>query len=480
MRRTPQDRRMRQNSQPGSVAGEDGDISDVEPSEAGSIGGRSNATGTNRRPLTLEEREAAYNEARSRIFMGFEEKDKDKDASANSSTFSLISGSGSASGADDSASSAATESEWSGPATRDKREGRRGGSAGSSSRSLRSGYNQSGSNSSRHSRAASPSSYPTLYDPTAGTFDPAFGAQGPPHGYIQYYYGYPPAPPPGHGPAPPFVPQYGYGYPPYGYPQHPPSHPHSDPVTPGEPMYPTTQSPTNMPYPPNAYLWPPPPSQPSHQASKATSPAAVNVTLPGAPQQIQPSSVPQPMQPQGYPGYFSPQYPPYPMPGYYPPPYAVSPGQMPPAPPQVQGQYYPEPPYSSEYHGQGRDFGSDSIDHSRASSRNSNNHGPVNGHNRRGGGPAKRQPWSYGPGIGMGGPPSDFVGPRLTNRRTSSGSQSAGYRTPGDEASSVTVSYLFSYGVVVLMICVVFFHDFIIVTAYIHFDLLKTSSSSSA
>ena len=177
MRRTPADRRVRQNSQPGSVAGEDGDVSDAEPSEAGSSGGRSNAAGS-KRHLTIEEREAAYNEARSRIFMDFEEKDKNKDASANSSTFSLASGSGSASRSagepDDSASSAATESEWSGPVNREKREGRRGGSAGSSNRSHRS-YHASGSNSSRHSRAASPSSYATLFDPAAGTYDPAFG-----------------------------------------------------------------------------------------------------------------------------------------------------------------------------------------------------------------------------------------------------------------------------------------------------------------
>ncbi|KIP03411.1 hypothetical protein PHLGIDRAFT_77607, partial [Phlebiopsis gigantea 11061_1 CR5-6] len=45
MRRSPQDRRARQNSQPGSTAGDEGDISDPEPSEAGSIGGRSSATG---------------------------------------------------------------------------------------------------------------------------------------------------------------------------------------------------------------------------------------------------------------------------------------------------------------------------------------------------------------------------------------------------------------------------------------------------
>ena len=79
MRRSPADRRVRQTSQPGSMASEDGDVSDsAEPSEAGSSAGRSNTAGGSKRHLTIEEREAAYNEARSRIFMGFEEKEKDK------------------------------------------------------------------------------------------------------------------------------------------------------------------------------------------------------------------------------------------------------------------------------------------------------------------------------------------------------------------------------------------------------------------
>lgn len=445
MRRAPQDRRVRQTSQTGSVAGEDGDVSDgAEPSEAGSSAGRSTTAGSGKRHLTIEEREAAYNEARSRIFMGFEEKEKDKDNSANSSSTNLASGSGSVSrssaGELEDSSSAATESEWSGPVARDKREGRRGGSTHSSSRSHRSHNHASGSNSSRHSRAASPSSFPTLYDPQAGTFDPAFGPQGPPHGYIQYYYGYSPAAP---GAPPPFMPPYGYGYPPYAYPQQPPSHPHSDPVTPGEPMYPSVQSPVNVPYPPNPYMWPPPPpGQSSAQPSKVTSPAASTQSLPaGIHQQSsnQLSPAAQQMQPQGgmgYPGYF-PQYPPYAMPGYYPPPYAVPPVHMPPAPPHMQGQYGPDGTYRNEH--QGLDLGPDSVDHSRASSRNSNSHGSVNGHGRRSGPNARRQPWTYGPGVAMGAASgSEFVGPRLNARRTSSGS--AGHRTHGDEASSVTSS----------------------------------------
>ncbi|PSS34104.1 hypothetical protein PHLCEN_2v1856 [Hermanssonia centrifuga] len=450
MRRNVQDRRMRQNSQPGSVTGDDADLSDVEPSETSSVGGRSNATGGSKRHPTIEEREAAYNEARSRIFMDFQEKEKEKEMSANSSTFSLVSGSGSTGGGrsslgdvDESASSVATESEWSGPVTREKRDGKR---VASSSRPLRPGvpYNQaSASGSSRNSRATSPSfSYPSLYDPSAGTYEPAHGPQGPPHGYIQYYY--PPYPPPG---APqPYLSAYPYPYSPYGYPPPQPSPHHSDPVSPsgGEPMYPPSQSPPHMAYQPNPYLWAPSPGQ------QATSPSNTNQNLPGGIHQ-QPQSPPQqPLQPQGampYPGYYGPGYaPPYPMPGYYPSPGGFAPpGQQMP-PPHMQGQYFPEGQHGAEMHNNGNGNGIDNMHHSRTSSRNSNNPGPTNGNNRRGPIPPRRGPWSYGPGVGVNGaiagsiPNNDTVGPRLTNRRTSSGSQSAGNRTPGDETSSVTSS----------------------------------------
>ena len=84
-------------SRPGSVAGEEGDLSDPGPSETGSMGSRST---TSKKRMTIEERQAAYDEARNRIFMNFEEKEKTKerDTSASSSTLSLVSGSGSGSG----------------------------------------------------------------------------------------------------------------------------------------------------------------------------------------------------------------------------------------------------------------------------------------------------------------------------------------------------------------------------------------------
>ncbi|KAI0286055.1 hypothetical protein BGY98DRAFT_881942, partial [Russula aff. rugulosa BPL654] len=73
MSRSAQDRiRAQSQSRTGSVNGEDAESSDVEPSEAGSLGGRSSAPNRSKKALTLEEREAAYNEARSRIFLDFE------------------------------------------------------------------------------------------------------------------------------------------------------------------------------------------------------------------------------------------------------------------------------------------------------------------------------------------------------------------------------------------------------------------------
>ncbi|EEB99012.1 hypothetical protein MPER_01379, partial [Moniliophthora perniciosa FA553] len=45
MRRTQQDRKVKPRSQTGSVTGEEADSSDVEPSETGSLGGRSSVAG---------------------------------------------------------------------------------------------------------------------------------------------------------------------------------------------------------------------------------------------------------------------------------------------------------------------------------------------------------------------------------------------------------------------------------------------------
>ncbi|PPQ63803.1 hypothetical protein CVT24_009798, partial [Panaeolus cyanescens] len=209
-----------------SVAGEEADLSDVEPSESSSTANNftNSNVSTTKKHMTIEEREAAYKMARERIFMDFQEKpekgkgkDGEMGVSASSSSLSLNGGGGgggstsaSASSAsaggrssflgdtDDAVSSPATESEWSGPVANvgggyqsrgehhgNKREGgRRGGpgsTSASSSRSLRNerGFHGSGSgSSSRNSRAPSPSSsfaYPSLYEPpptTGQIYDP--------------------------------------------------------------------------------------------------------------------------------------------------------------------------------------------------------------------------------------------------------------------------------------------------------------------
>ncbi|KAI0741697.1 hypothetical protein C8Q80DRAFT_1110535 [Daedaleopsis nitida] len=477
MRRAARQLRGRQYSQPGSTAGEDGDTSDVDASEAGSIGGASSAASSSaRRYKTIEEREAEYNQARSRIFMGFEEekKDKDKDMSANSSTFSLVSGSGSTSGGrgssigdmDDSASSAPTESEWSGPVTRDKRDALRGpGSTTSSVRSFRStgpSYNANGSGSSRNSRATSPSfTYPTLYEPPAAPqYDPGqyLAQPQPPPGYVGQY-GYPPynAQPPGQPYANPYYYQSQPQPPPYPYPLPPP---HSDQVAPGEAMYPPPPPP-----PPNA------PHQPSYSPSYmwAGSPAPTQPPLP--PPLLPRQHPPQPGMPPGHPenhpsahpmppmlnlrqySYPAPSTPyGYGMPGYhYQQPYQPGAPMGPPPPPPMPGQVYPQgllPDYAGP-NSNGNGIEGPSI--SRTSSRNSNGHGGISG---KRGPPRARGSWTYGPGVSTGGftynsngAPNgvgDAFGPRLsTNTRRTSGNSSggsAGARTPADETSSTASS----------------------------------------
>ncbi|OSX64235.1 hypothetical protein POSPLADRAFT_1073817 [Postia placenta MAD-698-R-SB12] len=449
MRRGAQDgSKSRQNSQTGSVIGEDADLSD---DESGSVGGRSAATGSStKRHLTLEEREAAYNEARSRIFMGFEEKEKEKekDMSANSSTFSLVSGSGSTSGTrgssigdlDDSASSAATESEWSGPVTRDRRDSRRGGSNASSNRSsMRSSgasFNN-GSGSSRNSRATSPSfTYASLYEPPPPMDCQPYGSQAPQPNYMaHYYYAYGATP----GPIPPAT----YGYPyymPYGYTPPPPADP-AAPVPP-ESMYPATHTTPPQGSYMSSYAWsqsPPNQSMPPPSSTQPRSPGGTGVSLPHHPSQSASSQPQNIVQAQYY--TYPPQFNPYSMQGYHPPP-PVYPNPYGPPTGPLPGQqiYVPDPTHASGYM---NGNGADSSNHSRASSRSSNGH--------RRGAPRARGSWSYGPGAGNNGYSFNMnghgaggaeVGPRLSStfRRTSSGSGSAGARTPGDEASSTASS----------------------------------------
>ncbi|KAF9461216.1 hypothetical protein BDZ94DRAFT_1221785 [Collybia nuda] len=464
MRRSLQERRPNKSqSQAGSVTGEDADLSDVEPSESGSLGGRSNVTGgSNKKRMTIEEREAAYNEARSRIFMGFEEKEKEKDMSASSSSLSLVSlslstsgrgGSSSADEPDDSASSPATESEWSGPSgihTRDKKDGRHMTSS-SSSRSLRPSapaFNSNGS--SRNSRAPSPSfTYATIYEPPPGpTYDPS---QHPPHpGYTAPHYLYPYSP---HGqPQNPYLPPYPY-YTPYGpYPPPPPQQSVSDPSTPANAeMYPP---PPHVGY-AQAYGWShpqhaplqSPPQMPQHHSQLSSQP----------PHHPNHAVIPSPPvhNPQ-YQPYVPPSQPyPYPTPGYYTP----TPAQhMESGSPHVNAQSVYDVPRSTNgvmghqnngygTHTMSRNGG---INNSNSNGRTPIRNGVVNGGNKTRGPPLTqaRSAWSYGPGIGMGGfvtpggPISgEAIGPRLSStRRHPSNSGSANSRSSNCDDVSSTAS----------------------------------------
>ncbi|KAJ3804269.1 SUZ domain-containing protein [Lentinula lateritia] len=430
MQRSPHDRRVKPQSHTGSVTGEDADSSDIEPSEAGSVGGRSSATGgSSKKRMTMEEREAAYNEARSRIF----NEGRDTDMSASSSSVSVASSSagGSSLGdGEDSVNSLATESERSSPLSN-----RRDNSIKSSgSRPLRSSaqpFTSSGSGSSRNSRAPSPAfTYASLYEPaSSGSFDTNSASQQ----YSSAPFGYPySAPAPAHSSPFPIQP-YPYYYP-YGPP--PPSRNPSDPPLTGE-VYPP---PLPMMY--NQYMWQGRNMPPLHSAPP-----------------LQPQSVtggpPPPSHPFAPPPFI--QHPPgygYPTPAYYTPPSDLS----------IASQSHPDGQLYD-----GRNMGASfpamippTINNGSAhdgvpgSHNKSLNHRASNGHTKPQTTPLSRPAWSYGPGISMGGtmvtmagPNSngsgETTGPRLHSMRrqsnTSNGSSSGAYRSSNsDEASSIASS----------------------------------------
>ncbi|KAF6761634.1 hypothetical protein DFP72DRAFT_1061852 [Ephemerocybe angulata] len=481
MRRSASDRRTKPRSQAGSVAGEDADLSDVEPSEAGSLGGRSNATGGSKKHMSIAEREAAYQEARNRIFMDFEEKEKTKESqmSASSSSLSLNSASASTSAngdassagdVDGSISSPTTESEWSapsGPAPRERKDNRRGNaSASSSSRSARSGGASYGSNnSSRNSRASSPSfTYASLYEPApqGQLYDPS---QPPstanpnpsqsPYG-TQYYHPFAPPPQPAGGV---YIPQYPY-YAPYPYQPPPPDPHHNNPDS--------SQSRGIEQYPQHAmayaapYMW-----APAHPTSAPHS-------LPTSPHHPLPPSghgmSPTPVQAQPY-GYVQQPAYTYPQSAYYPLQQTPQGQAMAPPPPPsgMQNPMYdhsrtlppgqsgngtssaPPHSYQAPFSHSGRGgLGNGAVSHQQPARNQRNNPGlPGNG-NKRNAPVAGRGAWSYGPGIGSGYNPSpgsmggDAVGPRLTtSRRQSNNSASSSYSrasSNNDDVSSIASS----------------------------------------
>ncbi|KAK0489022.1 hypothetical protein IW261DRAFT_1442797 [Armillaria novae-zelandiae] len=449
MRRNQQDRRQKPHSQAGSVNGEDADLSDAEPSEAGSLGGRSNATGgSGKKRMTIEEREAAYNEARSRIFMDFQEKEKD--TSASSSSLSVVSGSASTSGGsiadfEDSASSLATESEWSAPSvSRDKKR------SGNSNRSLRGSatpFSSNGAGSSRNSRASSPSSftYASLYEPAAP--GPSYdGSQHPGPVSMPAYqatsYFYPYAPP-GQPPNPTYVAApYPY-YNPFSY--GPPVQQNAPDPSSGSSH--EVYSPTpHVPY-HNQYVWasPHPPPGPVPIPVPQGSPPAEGPVMVNGPHQN-----PQAQNPPSFQGY-SPQVYMYPMPGYYTP----QPGQhmaMAPPPPPMIGQVF-DPRVSAEGSFGDPDMNRHANHNSRGgysnglrSDRNDNGH--FNGGGRGRNAPQPRHAWSFGPGISgyNGNAPAGLneIGPRFNNTRRQSNhsnGSSGNYRSSNwDEVSSTASS----------------------------------------
>ena len=175
----------------GSMGGNDTDPFDAEPSESGSLMGHSSAVWGTGKKRTIEERDADYNEAWSRIFMDFEkeEEEKEKHTNASPSKQSLISGlpflgRKDRSNSIDGCLNTSTEIECSEQFTRLGKDLQQIGSSntvnGWSSRSLRPSappFNATAPNSSQELRTPSPVfKYATLYDPppvAAAPYDPA-------------------------------------------------------------------------------------------------------------------------------------------------------------------------------------------------------------------------------------------------------------------------------------------------------------------
>ncbi|KAF8576481.1 hypothetical protein K439DRAFT_1640488 [Ramaria rubella] len=486
MRRTPQHRtRSKTSSQTGSGNDDSlpgtGDVSDGDPSEAGS------SRGSRKKPLTMSERQAQYEEARSRIFKDLEDKEKAKaqDMSASSSTLSLLSVGSSSGGAGGGGTSSVGESlddtgsadrEWISTANKDKKDGTRrtSSAASASSRSLRS--TAPAFNAHNHSPGFI---YPTLYEPTpapstssSSSYEssPSSGSSShtpyQPTMYPVYQYG-----------APAYLAPFPYAY--YPYPPPPPQHPPESSVASN------VESPASSPaegYPPpvafvNPYMWgthpPPPPTH--HQGPSPThNPQQSGHPTQSHPDYGHPQYPPAPLHAYSYPG---------PVPGYMHQPLAP-PGQsqsqpllqshqpQPHAQPQTHTQ--PQPPSQSQSHAypphptrsQSMGLlhnGPRSNSHINGSSSQPQLYHPgsyeggvaVGGSSslpRNGGTPAqKRMPartgWSFGPGVGGSGVSmaGEAIGPRMiTTRRTSSGNGGTGIfttsRTPGDETASTASS----------------------------------------
>jgi hypothetical protein len=500
--------RSKTQSHTGSVTGDEADLSDVEPSESGSLGGQSyNTNSSTRKRMTIEEREAAYNEARSRIFMDFEEKEKGKEMNATSLS---VSGSTSSTGrsymgdTDDVVSLPATESEWSMPASNFHRDPKRRGvsASASSSRAIRSGgslHGNNSGNSSRNSRAASPSfSYPSLYEPTAQgqPYDLPHHAANP--GYHPAQYGYPYSPNQGSNPT--YLPPYPYYASQYTY--QPPSMSQHNPPDPSPPTGPEPfPQHHQMNYVP-PYGWAPQPQ--ANQPPMQPNPHSMHPPIPPHHQHPMSQIGSMPPPPPHYIPYQPYMHPPHAYPYSINPYYSTGPpgqpAQGPPPPPMaLQSQPHPgyepratnpitmmrpplesfssNPQYSSPMnYPNGGDYGHggprpglgngiiqpNARPMSHRSSSSSSGNSISNNSSKRNAPSASRPTWSSGPGIPMGGflyhvgggGVNESVGPRFNslNRRTSGNTSSGGNScasstTNGDDVSSIAVSTPWFYSI---------------------------------
>ncbi|GJJ11404.1 hypothetical protein Clacol_005637 [Clathrus columnatus] len=349
MRRATQTPRSKASSQTGSGNDESaigtGDVSDGDPSEAGST------RGIRKKTLTLSERQAQYEEARSRIFKDLEEKEKGKsqDMSASSSTLSLLSvdsssvgaasggGSSSVGESPDDSGSVDRDHDWD-SSPRDKNDC---SSRHATSAVLGNAKDSRPNNLTFNGTGQSPGYYSTLYDPYApSASNPSQTPNNPPHYQSPVYQVYQ------YGP-PPFVPPYAY----FPYPPPPPtndpsggSHATNNPMgslptaSPNETGTPSSSDMYSMP--PvsyvNPYMWSQPHAPPNPHAGPQPPPpqAAPNPHEYGQISYHHPPPHPHTMHPYAYGG----PLPPYVSP-LHPHPHPQSSPQSP-HPPPVQSQLH--------------------------------------------------------------------------------------------------------------------------------------------
>lgn len=428
MRRGPQ-RLNSKNSQTGSgneeSASGTGDISDDGdgPSEEGS-----SSHGSRKKALTMSERQALYEQARSRIFKDLEEKDKLLDMSASSSTLSMMSAGSSSGGPGGSSSigeslddSGSVDREWTG--NKDKKDGSRRPSSvtSNSSRGYRTGGTWTG-------HAHSPGYIPrTLYDPSAPSTPSSNSSTS--SSYHPYQL-------PNQPNQPSMYPVYQFGAPPYlsPYPAYPyyPYGPHPSASAP-----PTSTADSaghanpNESYPNPQYVnyaWAPPPAPSEFPQMQFHSPPVHAYTYPGPiPQFFPPMQGPTPMH--GNP--HSPAQPQPPPPQQYPqiPPFShqmpnrlqsyVQPqdGFRQSAPVNAnQGQAHSMNPLAPMFHMSGPED----------LSRNGDHHSQGRNQSRTG--------FGYGPSGG------ETIGPRMANTRRTSSGNSVNGSTGGLDTASVAVS----------------------------------------